>query len=191
MAVMLPLVVPGRWPRVSCVSAVRPVRAYDRSVSSPRWARVVRRLADLQYRLMDRIRHPDAFLVKAPVRPTDLTPFRGQHTCLLVTYRKSGEAVPSPITFALSDGKFYVRTEPRTAKVKRIRANSAVLVAPSSFRGKPRGPFIAGTARIMSSDEHRRACDILRASYRLFDRLYEGAADRMPVELTYLEITPS
>jgi PPOX class probable F420-dependent enzyme len=150
----------------------------------------VRKLADLQYRLFDRVRHPQAFIVSEPVRPTDLTPFQGQHTCLLVTYRKSGQPVPSPITFALSDGKLYVRTESRTAKVNRIRSNPAVLVAPSSFRGKPRGPFTAGTARIMAPDEHRRAHGILRASYRRVDRLYEGAADRMPVDLTYLEITP-
>jgi PPOX class probable F420-dependent enzyme len=128
--------------------------------------------------------------VREPVRPADLRPFRDQHTCLLVTYRRSGEPVPSPITFALSDGKLYVRTEPRTAKVTRIRADPTVLVAPSSFRGKPRGPFIAGTARILPMQEHQRAHDVLRASYRLFDRLYEGAADRMPVDLTYLEITP-
>jgi uncharacterized protein len=164
--------------------------AYDRRVSSPRWARIVRRLADLQYRLFDRIRHPDAFVVKAPIHPPDLASFHGQHTCVLVTYRKSGQPVPSPITFAMSDGKLYVRTEPRTAKVKRIRANPAVLVAPSSFRGQPRGPFIAGIARVMALEEHQRAHDILWTSYRFVDRLYEGAADRMPVELTYLLITP-
>jgi uncharacterized protein len=197
---MLPLPGHRRRPTVSGVSSEADLQSTSDweagveseagSKPSPRWARIVRRIADRQYRVLDRIRHRDAFVVREPVRPAELSHFRGQHTCLLVTYRRSGEPVPSPITFALSDGRLYVRTEPRTAKVTRIRANPAVLVAPSSFRGKPRGPFVAATARILPPEEHRRAHDLLRASYRLFDRLYEGAADRMPVELTYLEITP-
>jgi PPOX class probable F420-dependent enzyme len=156
----------------------------------PRWARIVRRMADLQYRLLDRFRHPDAFDVREPQRPAELSGFAGQHTCLLVSYRKTGEPVPSPITFALSDGKFYLRTEPRTAKVRRIRRDARVLLAPCSFRGKPRAAFAAGTARILPPADHQRAHDILRASYRLVDKLYEGAVDHLPVELTYLEITP-
>jgi uncharacterized protein len=157
---------------------------------TPRWARAVRRMADIQYRLMDRLRHRDAFVVREPERPANLGTFSGHHTCLLVSYRRTGEPVPSPITFALSDGRFYVRSEPRTAKVRRVRHDSRVLLAPCSFRGKPAASFIAGTARILPPEEHPAAHDVLRAGYRLIDKLYEGAVDHLPVELTYLEITP-
>jgi PPOX class probable F420-dependent enzyme len=55
---------------------------------------------------------------------------RGHKYCLLVTYKRSGEAVPTPVWFGLGDGKLYVRSEAAVAKVKRIRNDPHVRIAP-------------------------------------------------------------
>ena len=65
---------------------------------------------------------------------------RGHKYCLLVTYKRSGEPVPTPVWFGLGDGKLYVRSEAGVAKVRRIRNDPRVRVAPCTVRGKPLGP---------------------------------------------------
>jgi uncharacterized protein len=105
-----------------------------------------------------------------------------------VTYRKSGEPVPSPVLFGMTDGKIYIRSERRTAKLRRLAANSAVLVAPCSFRGRPLGPFVRGAARVVPATEEAHTYAALRSNYRWLDRLYESGADRLPIDSVYVEI---
>jgi hypothetical protein len=62
---------------------------------------------------------------------------------VLVTYRRSGQSVPTPVLFGLKEGKVSVRSEAAAAKVRRIRTTraSASLDAPSasSRSGSVRG----------------------------------------------------
>ena len=127
--------------------------------------------------------------MRDPVITGDLNGMRGTSTCLLVTYRRSGEGVPSPVLFGMADGKVYFRSETRTAKLRRLEANPTVLVAPCSFRGRPLGPFVKGEARVVSAAEEPHAYAALRSNYRWLDRLYESGADRLPIDSSYVEIT--
>jgi PPOX class probable F420-dependent enzyme len=154
-------------------------------------ARLIERLAKLQYRFYDRMRHRDAFRAAAePGTAKDFQAFDGAHYCLVVTFKRSGEAVPTPVLFGVEDGKLYFRTEPDIAKVKRIRNDPHVRVGPCNWRGKPSGPLVEGTARVLSGDEAKHAYDVLRRSYTPSQRIYESALDRMPVELAYVEVVP-
>ena len=117
---------------------------------------------------------------------------RGHKYCLLVTYKRSGEAVPTPVWFGLGDGRLYVRSEASVAKVKRIRNDPRVRVAPCTVRGKPLGSPAEGRARVLRQpDDEEEAEDALRANYGLGRRLYEGAGGALGVETVYLEITPA
>ena len=150
----------------------------------------LRRAVDLQYRVYDRMRHREA--ARAAAEPGRTGPFEelGDSGYLLVTtFKRSGEPVPTPVMFSKADGKAYFRSEPN-AKVKRLRANPHVRIAGCNPRGKPRTPVYEGTARELSREEHERAWRILREGYSPAIRVYESAADRMPVELTYVEISP-
>jgi PPOX class probable F420-dependent enzyme len=91
--------------------------------------------------------------------------------------------------FSRRDGKLYVRSEPGP-KVRRARRNPHVRVARCNVRGRPKSPVYEGTARELPPDEQQRAHDILFEGYAPGVRLYERTADRMPVELAYLEISP-
>ncbi len=73
------------------------------------------------------------------------------------TFRRSGEAVTSPVWFAW-DGEGYVFTTNGTAgKVKRLRHTSRVEITRSDVRGrvKPGTPTYRGTAEIISDDAAR------------------------------------
>jgi PPOX class probable F420-dependent enzyme len=153
---------------------------------------MVQSIARLQYRIFDRMRHREAFRVAGqPAAATDFEPLHGHHYCLLVTFRRSGEPVPTPVLFGIQDGKLYLRTDAATAKVARIRNDSRVLVGPANSRGKPRGPLARGTARLMSVDENDAAYRVLKQNYTPVQRLGERMIDLLPIEMTYIEVVPS
>lgn len=115
---------------------------------------------------------------------------KGHKYALLVTYKRSGEGVPTPVWFGLDDaGRLYCRTGRLAAKAKRIRNNPSVKVAPCSVRGVPRGPFAPGTARIIPEPEHDHAERSIQSNYGTFRKIYEGSAGSM--EAHYLEVTPA
>ena len=115
---------------------------------------------------------------------------RGHKYALLVTYKRSGEAVPTPVWFGVDDqGRAYVRTGKLAMKLKRISNNPNVKLAPATVRGKPVGPFAAGTARVVDAAEEEHAERAVQSNYGLFRRLYEGSAGSM--DAFYIEITPA
>jgi PPOX class probable F420-dependent enzyme len=73
----------------------------------------------------------------------------------LVTFRRSGAAVHTPVWFGEANSKMYVMTSSKLGKYKRIRNNPRVAVAPCTMRGKVIGPEFPGTARIMQPEELR------------------------------------
>jgi len=101
----------------------------------------------------------------------------------LVTFRKNGNRVPTPVWFAGSQGSIYVMTRRDSGKVKRIRNNPRVEVAPCDVRGKLLGPFSPAVARLASDPSHARA--LIRKKYFLARIPFLWRRNN-----TYLEITP-
>ena len=109
----------------------------------------------------------------------------------LATFRKSGAEVRTPIWFAVVDGRLWMMTGGDSGKIKRVRNNARVRVAPSDVRGIVHGPWRDGTARIV--DEPRLIADahaMLRAKYGwqvrlldLFSRLSGRIARRVWLEV--------
>ena len=62
----------------------------------------------------------------------------------LATFRRSGRAVETPVWFAARDGRLYVFSEARAGKVKRLRNDPRIRVAPCSVRGRVTGDWIDG-----------------------------------------------
>ena len=89
----------------------------------------------------------------------------GQKYISLTTFRKNGVAVPTPVWFGEEDGKLYVMTRSDMGKIKRIRNNPQVKVAPCTMSGKVRGPEFAATARILPLEEHGRARQAINRKY--------------------------
>ncbi|HEY3019674.1 MAG TPA: PPOX class F420-dependent oxidoreductase [Solirubrobacteraceae bacterium] len=148
----------------------------------------MKRLVTAQNRLLERLRAAEAFRVQA--QTTGFEHLRGHKYALLVSYRRSGEPVPTAVWFGLTDGRVYVRTETDAGKVKRIRREPRVLIAPCDFRAKPRGPAAEGRARVLDEAEFARAEAALQANYGVGRRVFESTGDRLGVETLYLEVAP-
>lgn len=84
-------------------------------------------------------------------------PFRKRRTALLTTYKRDGTPVATPVTIAVDGDRASVRTWDSAWKAKRMRNNPAVLIAPSTMRGRVTGEAIAARSRLLDGDEARRA----------------------------------
>jgi PPOX class probable F420-dependent enzyme len=110
---------------------------------------------------------------------------------LLVTYRRDGTPVPTPVWAAEGeDGRFYVRSERAAGKVKRLRRDPRLLIAPCTVRGKPLGAPFEARARVLGPEEEPVGERALVARYGLGRALFEWAMDVMRVDMCYLEIVP-
>src|SRR5271167_1677011 len=70
------------------------------------------RMTSLPNRFYHWIRHPSArSLADEEQTVSGFEHLRAHKYCLLVTYKRSGDAVPTPVWFGLGDGKLYVRSE--------------------------------------------------------------------------------
>jgi PPOX class probable F420-dependent enzyme len=153
---------------------------------------VATRISDLSYRLYDGLRHRKAFEVaRSEGAARDFSALRGHKYALVVTFKRSGEPVPTPVWFGLDEqGRLYFRSEPRTAKVRRLRNEPHVRIAPCSMRGKPAGPTVEGRARLLPAEENAPAEAAIRSNYGLGRRIYEAPIDRSSLEMVYVEVSP-
>ena len=87
----------------------------------------------------------------------------------LESFRRSGVGVRTPVWFAQEPGReiFYVYSEADAGKVKRIRNNSKVRMAPCNMRGNLRGAWIEARARICDAEEAAHGQQLLRGKYWL------------------------
>ena len=147
------------------------------------------KLAEASNRFYDSIRRADAATIAdGEPEASGFGHLSGPY-CLVATYRRSGEAVATPLWYGVDDqGRLYFRTYAHAAKVKRIRNNPRVLVAPSTMRGKPKGPAAAGSARILDAGEEPHAEETIQSNYGLFRRVYERGAGSF--DAVYVEVTP-
>jgi PPOX class probable F420-dependent enzyme len=129
-------------------------------------------------------------IVDAP-RDGSIGQIRASKRSLLVTYRRDGTPVPTPVWAAEADGRLYVRTDRIAGKVKRLRNDPRLLVAPCTVRGKPLGTPLEATARMLPVADERIAERTLATRYGLGRAIFEWAMDVLRVDMGYLEITPA
>ena len=85
--------------------------------------------------------------------PDKLARFDHENVISIETYRKNGQPVRTPVWFLKEDGILVVHTDDNTGKIKRIRRNPKVRVAPSKFRGEPKADYIDATAQLETDAE--------------------------------------
>lgn len=102
-----------------------------------------------------------------------LAQFSNRKYLNLVTYRRSGTAVSTPMWFVEEDGVLYVRTPAKSGKVKRLGNNPRVRVVPSDGRGSPKGTWVDGRARIVGGAEAERANRLVYRKYGWRKKLIE------------------
>lgn len=97
----------------------------------------------------------------------------------LATYRKDGTTVATPVWLSSDGEKLYVWTEARSGKVKRLRNDARVLLAPCDSRGALQGTAVEGTAYVVDDASGVAAIESLhKAKYKLQFSLF-GAFGRV------------
>ncbi len=106
------------------------------------------------------------------------------------TVRKNGTKAATPVWIAPLDGKLVFTTNGDSWKVKRMRNNTSVRLAPCDARGNDVGTYLSGTARIVEDDDGKgRITDAIRAKYswRTWPFAILGALQKAPrvgIEIT-------
>ena len=120
-----------------------------------------------------------------------LKPFIRQWAVLLTTYRRDGTPVGTAVNIAVDGDRAYVRTPHRTGKVKRLRNNPNVEIAPSTLRGRPTGASVRVQAKLLSGDEATHASRALARKYRIIQGVLVPLAHRLARQKTlHYELTP-
>jgi PPOX class probable F420-dependent enzyme len=127
--------------------------------------------------------------------PDAIAQFAAAKYLNLETFRKTGVGVRTPVWFAqdMSHGTIavlYIYSETGAGKVKRIRNNPNVRVAPCTMSGNVRGAWVNGRARVCEGSEAARGQQLLRDKYGLpkivgdfFSRLMRHKQTVIAVEL--------
>jgi uncharacterized protein len=99
--------------------------------------------------------------------------FDGHKYLNLETFKKSGDGVKTPVWFvvdpaanlASSDAKLYLYTIGVSGKVKRVRNNPRVKIAPCDMRGNVLGEWMEARAEIVAGEEAARGMQLLNKKY--------------------------
>lgn len=155
-----------------------------------RGERLAERLARAGDRFFDRLRHPGAFTVgEDRARSGGFDALDGHAYVLLVTHRRDGTPVPSPVWFARDGDVVYVKTAAHAGKVRRLQRDGRALLAPCDRRGRPRGAAVRATGRVLRVAEWDRAEAALADAYGWGRKVAERLASRTTVP-AYLELRP-
>jgi len=108
---------------------------------------------------------------------------KGHEFLSLETFRKSGVGVKTPVWFAQEGDALYVWTLSDSGKVKRIRNNPRVNIAPCKRLGEVTGEWIAARASVDASEAAvRHVVTLLRRKlgfqFAVF-RMVEGLIARL------------
>ena len=99
--------------------------------------------------------------------------FRDHKYISLETFKKSGEGVKTPVWFAADPAsdlsgegaRLYMYTIGNTGKVKRIRNNPHVKIAPCTLKGEVLGDWTDANAEIVTGETASQAMKLLNKKY--------------------------
>ena len=115
--------------------------------------------------------------------------FARQQYLNLETFRKSGLGVRTPVWFVQDNETIFVRTMANSGKVKRIRNNGSVNIAPCKMDGVPIGEWFPAQARELTDLETDRKVDrLLDKKYGLMKKLFGLSSAFQGRKDTILEI---
>ena len=117
--------------------------------------------------------------------------FDDQKYVSLTTYKKSGDAVATPVWIVPKDGKLFVWTDRASFKAKRLIRDPRCTVAPCNASGsKLLGPTANGAARLLAPNEADPVVEALKARYGYqyglikFINVFRGKKDYAVFELS-------
>jgi uncharacterized protein len=106
------------------------------------------------------------------IAATAATPLTEARFIDLVTFRRSGEPVGTPVLFVPDGDRLLVRTATRAGKLKRLAHTTRVELTPCDQRGRHIGRTVAGEARVLGPEAVGPALARLHRRYRIAGPLF-------------------
>jgi uncharacterized protein len=104
----------------------------------------------------------------------------------LTTFRRDGTPVGTALWIVEDGDRLYVWTGSQAGKVKRVRNNPAVTIAPATRRGQPTGAAVPARAAIVAMNDQPQVWPKFTAKYGLGLRMVTAMENLM----TALHIGP-
>ena len=121
-----------------------------------------------------------------------LESFSHQQYLNLETFRRSGVGVKTPVWFTQDGDTLFVRTVDNSGKVKRVRQNGSVNIAPCKVDGALLGVWTPATAREVKDLAIDRKVDrLLGQKYGLMKTFFGVASALQGRKYTVLELKVS
>jgi len=92
--------------------------------------------------------------------------FTGRYLSL-TSFKRDGTGVATPVWFVIDDGRLLVKTGRESFKVKRIRTNPAVMIAPCSASGRLRGEPVPAQAEVLPPGQPDPVERLMARKYRI------------------------
>jgi len=107
----------------------------------------------------------------------------------LETFRKSGVSMKTPVWFVQDGEIIYVQTMANSGKVKRIRNNGRVNIAPCKMDRKLNGSWVPAQAREVTDPEVSMTADgLLDKKYGLLKKIFSNQRASKEAQDIILEI---
>jgi uncharacterized protein len=106
-----------------------------------------------------------------PCYTMSLASLSNQKVVSVETVKKNGEAVRSPVWVVEDGGLLYIRSDANSWKIKRIKRNPSVRVAPSSWGGKIKGDWVKGEAQFVQDESSGRILELFTRKYGIMARI--------------------
>ena len=103
------------------------------------------------------------------------------------TYKKTGQPISTPVWFIIKDNKIFFRTSHNSGKIKRIRNNNNVKFALCDIRGKIKGEWYEGIAKIENDSDNSILFQINK-KYGLSSRLMKIFYKIKKIDIVILSI---
>ena len=140
------------------------------------------------------VHHPDPSGRLPAPRPA----FPGRYLSL-TSFRRDGTSVATPVWFVEAGGRLLVETDAGSYKVRRIRRDPRVTIAPCTATGRLRGTPVPAWAELLPDAEVARVERLMARKYRVdllfikpFRALQRALHRNRPRETpVILELTPS
>jgi hypothetical protein len=124
-------------------------------------------------------------------REHHFSPIEDARYIVLTTFRRDGTPVPTPVHVVSEGDVAYIRTFDPSGKLKRMRNNPEVEVAPSTARGKVTGASRRASARILAGAESDAVAEaITRKHPFLHGRLIPWFHRRKGLATVHVELAP-
>ena len=108
----------------------------------------------------------------------------------VTTFRRDGTPIATPMGPIFEEGRLYFFTPTQSGKMKRIRRNPRVEVAPCTMRGQVKGAKVLGIARILTGEDDDRLQAAFRRKWGLPFRLTRLIERWRRITRSVIEVIP-